>query len=59
LIQRPTASPNVVKSKVVDVRPLPPAVTAARSPLTPSKPTVRMAAPTGIGVVSTAKVAAG
>jgi hypothetical protein len=41
--------PSVVKSSVVEVRPLPPEVTAARSPLTPSKPTWRTLAPTGIG----------
>src|SRR4051794_25700473 len=37
----PGTRPSVVKSKVDDVRPLPPAVTAAMSPETPAKPTWR------------------
>ena len=56
LTHRPDERPSVVKSSVVDCRPLPPAVTAAKSPLAPSKPTWRTVALTGIGAVSAVKV---
>src|SRR3954468_17942312 len=58
LTHSPATMPSVVKSSVVEVRPLPPEVTAAMSPLTPWKPTWRTLAPTGM-TASAEKVAAG
>src|SRR5512142_2214378 len=58
LTHSPATMPSVVKSSVVEVRPLPPEVTAAISPLTPWKPTWRTLAPTGM-TASAEKVDAG